>query len=153
MPRFLSEKYSSIKAYNNERRKCTLHRNRKPKNTHLGGEPVEEFRRAIGVRKEGKPVKVAVAQANDMEVIETVKMATEKGIAQFYLVGDAKEIQEKCQQLNVDMNKVEIIDEPELENAPRAAVSLVSSGKAQVVMKGLIHTADYLRAILDKEIG
>jgi len=27
----------------------------KPKNTHLGGEPVEEFRRAIGVRKEGKP--------------------------------------------------------------------------------------------------
>jgi len=42
---------------------------------------------------------------------------------------------------------------PSFENAPRAAVSLVSSGKAQVVMKGLIHTADYLRAILDKEIG
>jgi len=42
----------------------------KPKNTHLGGEPVEEFRRAIGVRKEANPVKVAVAQANDMEVIE-----------------------------------------------------------------------------------
>jgi len=49
--------------------------------------------------KKANPVKVAVAQANDMEVIETVKMATEKGIAQFYLVGDAKEIQEKCQQL------------------------------------------------------
>jgi len=27
---------------------------KEPKNTHLGGEPVEEFRRAIGVRKEGK---------------------------------------------------------------------------------------------------
>lgn len=103
--------------------------------------------------KKANPVKVAVAQANDMEVIETVKMATEEGIAQFYLVGDAKEIQEKCQQLNVDMNMVEIIDEPELEDTPRAAVSLVSSGKAQVVMKGLIHTADYLRAVLDKEIG
>jgi len=42
------------------------------------------------------------------------KNGNRKGHCQFYLVGDAKEIQEKCQQLNVDMNKVEIIDEPEL---------------------------------------
>jgi len=115
--------------------------------------PLKNFDELLESVKKANPVKVAVAQANDMEVIETVKMATEEGIAQFYLVGNGKEIQQKCQQLSVDMSKVEIIDEPDLENTPRTAVSLVSSGKAQVVMKGLIHTADYLRAILDKEIG
>nr|WP_245533155.1 phosphate butyryltransferase [Coprothermobacter platensis] len=115
--------------------------------------PLNNFDELLETVKKANPVKVSVAQADDEEVIETVKMATENGIAQFYLVGNGKAIQEKCSQLHVNMSQVEIVDEPDLEKTPRTAVSLVSSGKAQVLMKGLIHTADYLKAVLDKEIG
>ncbi|WP_018963557.1 phosphate butyryltransferase [Coprothermobacter platensis] len=114
---------------------------------------MNNFDELLETVKKANPVKVSVAQADDEEVIETVKMATENGIAQFYLVGNGKAIQEKCSQLHVNMSQVEIVDEPDLEKTPRTAVSLVSSGKAQVLMKGLIHTADYLKAVLDKEIG
>jgi phosphate butyryltransferase len=115
--------------------------------------PLNNFDELLETVKKANPVKVSVAQADDEEVIETVKMATENGIAQFYLVGNGKAIQEKCSQLHVNMSQVEIVDEPDLEKTPRTAVSLVSSGKAQVLMNGLIHTADYLKAVLDKEIG
>ncbi|NPV87950.1 phosphate butyryltransferase [Coprothermobacteraceae bacterium] len=114
---------------------------------------MKTFKELLEAVRTGNPVKVAVAQANDMEVIETVKMATENGIATFYLVGDQAAIEEKCKQVGVDMSKVEIVHEPELEKTAKVAVSLVSGGKAQVLMKGLIHTADYLRAVLDKEVG
>jgi len=55
----------------------------KPKNTHLGGEPLKNFDELLESVKKANPVKVAVAQANDMEVIETVKMATEKALPSF----------------------------------------------------------------------
>jgi len=41
--------------------------------------PLKNFDELLESVKKANPVKVAVAQANDMEVIETVKMATEKG--------------------------------------------------------------------------
>ncbi len=53
----------------------------------------------------------------------------------------------------MDVTKFEIIDIPDMREAARKAVSLVSGGRAQFVMKGILGTADLLRAVLDKEIG
>ncbi len=47
----------------------------------------------------------------------------------------------------------EIIDENDNRKAALKAVEVVSSGKADMVMKGLIDTANFLRAVLNKEIG
>jgi phosphate butyryltransferase len=75
------------------------------------------------------------------------------GIAEPILVGDGMSIKDIAARLKIDIKEFEIIDVPDLKEAARQAVSLVSSGRAQFVMKGILGTADLLKAVLDKEIG
>lgn len=96
---------------------------------------------------------IAVAAAQDPEVISAIKGAYDLGIATAILVGDADGIRQAAQTVDFDLSQVEIVDEPNQIQAARKAVELVRNGKAQMVMKGLLNTADILRAVLDKEIG
>lgn len=97
--------------------------------------------------------KVAVAVAQDEPVLEAIKDAKNAGIAEAILVGDKQKIEECAKVVGLDLNDIEIIDEPNGPMAAKKAVELVSSGKAEMVMKGLIDTASFLRAVLDKEKG
>lgn len=97
--------------------------------------------------------KIAVAAAHDPEVLAAIKDAEERGLATAILVGDAKKIRQAAAQVNFDLKRAEIVDEPTPGGAARKAVALVRCGQAQMLMKGLLNTADLLRAVLDKEIG
>lgn len=97
--------------------------------------------------------KVAVAVAQDEPVLEAIKEAKSKGIADAILVGNEKEIQEIAQKIDMDLSQFEIIHEADIKKAVLSAVELVSSGKADMVMKGLVDTATFLRSVLNKEIG
>jgi phosphate butyryltransferase len=97
--------------------------------------------------------KVAVAVAQDDAVLEAVQGAKAQGVADAILVGDRAKIEKVAAQLGIDVAGWEIIHEPDDRRAAYKAVELVSSGQANVLMKGLINTADLLRAVLDKEIG
>ena len=97
--------------------------------------------------------RVAVAAAADHTVVEAVKLAIDAGIAEATLVGDEKKIRELAEQAGVSLGKDDVVNEPAPERAAMRAAELVSSGKADVMMKGHIHTDDFLRAVLDKEIG
>jgi phosphate butyryltransferase len=55
--------------------------------------------------------------------------------------------------ISFDISNVQIIDEKDGVEATRKATALVSSGEAQVLMKGLIDTSVIMKAVLDKEIG
>jgi phosphate butyryltransferase len=99
------------------------------------------------------PKKVVVAVAQDEAVLEAVKGAKEQGLAEFMLVGDVSKIQAIAAQLGIDLDDLEIIHEPDDRQAAYRAVTLVSGGQADVLMKGLINTADLLRAVLDREVG
>lgn len=99
------------------------------------------------------PMKVSVAVAEDIDVLGAVKEATEKKIAEPILVGNEEKIRELSKELDFDLSEIEIIDEKDGEKACRVAVSLVSSGQAEVLMKGLIDTAIIMKQVLDKEIG
>jgi phosphate butyryltransferase len=99
------------------------------------------------------PKKVVVAVAQDEAVLEAVKGAKEQGLAEFILVGDVSKMQTLAAQLGIDLDGLEIIHEPDDRQAAYRAVTLVSDGQADVLMKGLINTADLLRAVLDKEVG
>lgn len=103
--------------------------------------------------KEVKIKKVAVAVAQDEPVLEAVKSAKEQGIADAILVGNKEEIKELADKIGMDLTKFEIIHEPDVKKAALFAVQLVSSGKADMVMKGLVDTATFLRSVLNKEIG
>jgi len=97
--------------------------------------------------------KVAVAAAQDTNVLEAVKAAKERGIADAILVGDEAEIRRIAAEINMDLTDYEIIDEPDLASAAHTAVSLVHDHKADMYMKGLADTKTFLKSVLDKEVG
>ena len=97
--------------------------------------------------------KISVAAAEDSNVIEAINIAKEKGIADAILVGNEKKIRQIASERKIDINKFEIINEEDPITSARIAVKLVHDGKADMYMKGMLQTKDFLRSILDKEVG
>ncbi len=97
--------------------------------------------------------KVSVANAQDDAVLEAVRAAKDKNIADAILVGDEDKIKEIAASKNINISDFEIIDVKDMIEAARVAVSLVHDGKADMYMKGLIDTKDFLKSVLDKEVG
>lgn len=96
---------------------------------------------------------VAVAVAQDSAVLEAVKAAKERNIANAILVGDEAKIKEVAASVNVDVSEFEIIHEPDMIQASLTAVKLAHEGKADMYMKGVIDTKNFLKSVLDKEVG
>ncbi len=99
------------------------------------------------------PKKVAVAVAQDKDVLSAIKNATELKIAIPVLVGDKEKIVSVAKEISFDLSNIEIIHEEDGALACRIATELVSSGKADVLMKGLIDTSVIMKQVLDSEIG
>ncbi|MCR1952131.1 MULTISPECIES: phosphate butyryltransferase [unclassified Clostridium] len=97
--------------------------------------------------------KVAVAVAQDEPVLEAIKAAKERGIADAILVGDSVKINEIADRIDMDLTQFEIVNETNVNKAALEAIRLVSSGEADMVMKGLVDTATFLRSVLNKEVG
>ena len=97
--------------------------------------------------------KVAVAVAQDSAVLEAVKAAKERKIADAILVGDEAKIKEIAAQIQIDLSDFEIINVQDVTEAALTAVKLVHDGKADMYMKGLIDTKGFLKSVLDKEAG
>ncbi|NIA06777.1 MAG: phosphate butyryltransferase [Actinobacteria bacterium] len=101
-----------------------------------------------------KPVRsVAVAAADDASVIEAVKLAQQNNIAKAILIGRKEGILKKAAKIDLVLGEQDVIDEPDDIKAAAKAVKLVSDGKADILMKGYIHTDDFLRAVLNRENG
>ncbi|MBM2816041.1 MAG: Phosphate butyryltransferase [Ignavibacteria bacterium] len=96
---------------------------------------------------------IAVAAAEDEPVLQAIKAARNEGIADAVLVGNKNAIQEIASKIELDLTGIEIIEESRPAVASRICVRLVREGACQILMKGLVGTADFLRAILDKDTG
>lgn len=114
---------------------------------------IKSFDEILKVAKERGPKIIAVAVAQDVEVLSAVNGAKEMGIAEAILVGDKDEIAAAAKKCGVDINKFEVLDIKDKSEACRKAVELVSTGKAHIVMKGLVDTSIILKAVLDEKIG
>ena len=104
------------------------------------------------VSKCGKK-KVSVAVAQDGPVLEAVEEARKRGIADAILVGDLDKMKAIADELKIDLNNFEVIDIKDDIEAATKAVSLVHDGVADMYMKGLINTKDFLKSVLNKEVG
>ena len=96
---------------------------------------------------------LSVAVAQDKAVLEAVKAAKERGIADAILVGDEAKIKEIGTSLGMNMDEYEIINETDIVTASLTAVKLVHDGKADMYMKGLLDSKTFLKSVLDKEVG
>lgn len=97
--------------------------------------------------------KLAVACAGDESVLSAVEMAREAGLIEAVLLGDRAEIDRAAEAASVDLSRYEIMDFSSKEDACKEAVGLVSSGKADFIMKGMAETATIMRAVLDRQSG
>ncbi|MCR5510055.1 MAG: phosphate butyryltransferase [Lachnospiraceae bacterium] len=97
--------------------------------------------------------KLAVCCAQDKAVLEAVKMAKERGIADSVLTGDADQIAAIASEIGMNLDDYEVIDIKDPMEAALKAVSLVHNGEADMYMKGLIDTKSFLKSVLDKEVG
>ncbi len=94
---------------------------------------------------------LSVAVAHDRDLLEAVKLAHTTAQIDPILFGDGKKLKELLAEL--DFTNCKVVDEPDDAKAAHAAVKCVHDGEAQVLMKGLLNTSDFMRAVLDKETG
>ncbi len=97
--------------------------------------------------------RLVVAAGEDPHTIEAVSRAHREGIVDVTLVGNPEKIAEVAKAHNVDTSEFEIVEEKNSKKAAKVAVKLIREGKGDILMKGLVDTASYMRAILNKEEG
>ena len=113
-------------------------------------ENLSELREIV---KKAPKKKLVVAAAHDEHSLGAIVSATKMKIVDAMLVGDKEKIYRISDKLELDLSKIEIIDEPNLSESVAKAVKLVHFGDADILMKGDVGTAVLLKGILNKEWG
>jgi len=101
------------------------------------------------VREKGLK-KIVLAGAEDFEALKAITRAHGEGLCDAILVGREDDIKKNLRDLNMDFEIVKTRSENE---TAEVSVKLVSSGNADLLMKGLIKTSTLLKAVLNKEWG
>ena len=112
-----------------------------------------EFEKLLLSMRPDKMRTVSVANAVDANVLSSLQTAHKMGFVNAILCGDEQEIKSIANKNNIDISEFEIRHCDNELSAANMAVSLVRDGRADILMKGLIHTADILRAVLNRETG
>lgn len=95
--------------------------------------------------------KLVLANAHDEDVLSAVIMAKKEGVINPILIGIRDTIQTLLKEAGELPKDYEIIDCQDEKKAAHIACSMVKEGHADIPMKGLMQTADFMRAILNKE--
>lgn len=113
---------------------------------------IQSFQQIIDLALTRRTVTVSVAMADEVSVIEAVAEAVQVGIVKAILVGPIEKTKELVEQISPDL-AFEYVDAKNKEEAAVTATKLVSSGRAEVLMKGLVDTSILMKAVLNKEYG
>lgn len=105
------------------------------------------------VRSSGRKFRIAVAWGQDDNTLAALSKASQNGFAEGILVGDSKKITSVCSSLGISANQFSIIESPNDVAASEEAVRLVRSGEADIIMKGLVGSDKFLRAVMNREKG
>ena len=99
---------------------------------------------------QGLNLRVAVASAHDEEVIEALLAARERGICSALLYGNAEKIHAIFAKLGASETGFTILEPEDGSDVAcaRAAVRAVETGDADYLMKGILNTTDFLRAVV-----
>ena len=96
--------------------------------------------------------RVALVNAGAAVPLEGLREAAEAGLAEPILIGDAAKIAAAAEEIGWDIDGLPVVHAPG-EAAGRAAAQLAREGGADAVMKGQVHTSDFLKALLPSAAG
>ncbi|WP_138308435.1 phosphate acyltransferase [Clostridium sp. 1001271st1 H5] len=107
---------------------------------------MEDYIRSRTIRK-----RLVLANAHDDDVLEAVVTARRKGVIEPILIGLEDRIRELLAGMGEKAEDYHIIPCGDEREAARMACRMVKDKEADIPMKGLMQTASFMRAILDKE--
>jgi len=99
------------------------------------------------------PVPTAVAHPCEATALGGAVEAAQKGLIAPLLVGPADKIAEVAKSAQIDLGDLPIVDVPHSHAAAAKAVALIREGKAEILMKGSLHTDELMSAIVSREGG
>jgi phosphate butyryltransferase len=94
-----------------------------------------------------------VAQAADTLVLASLEEARKLGMAKPILVGIRKEIVEAAGKIQLNLSGYQIVESRSRQESAIEAVRVMSRREGDVLVKGMLPTAEFLRAVLDKDAG
>ncbi len=114
---------------------------------------IRNFNELIKKVQTMKPKTIAVAAAQDKDVLLSVENARKYAIANAVLVGDQKKIEKIAAENGIDVNHFTIINVKDKDEACTVAVDMVRQGMASLPMKGFVETSSILKAVIDPDHG
>ena len=98
-------------------------------------------------------IPTAVAHPCEDSALAGAVEAAQAGLIKPILVGPAARIEEAARSANIDLGKLEIVDAQHSAESAKKAVELVKQGRAEVLMKGSLHSDELLAAIVSRDGG
>lgn len=111
---------------------------------------IEEARKLCA--EKGKK-RISVAMAEDAGLISAIEEARKLGLVEATLVGNLDKMRECIQEAGAHEDDYNLIEENNEAKCGIKAVTEVSSKRADIYMKGQLHTDNFLRGMLNKEVG
>jgi len=99
------------------------------------------------------PIPTAVAHPCEATALSGAVEAYQRGLIIPLLVGPAASIAKTAASAGIDLKKLEIIDVPHSHAAAEKAVALIREGRAEILMKGSLHTDELMGAVVSRDGG
>ncbi len=97
--------------------------------------------------------RLVLAAAHDAHAMGAVNNALKNDLVDGILIGDEQKIRDIASEHNYNLSDFTIINEPDNAMAAALAVKTVKNGDADILMKGNLGSAVFLKAVLNKEYG
>jgi len=115
--------------------------------------PIADYDEMLEAAAAVGPVPVAIAAAQEHQVLIAANEAQERGIIQAILIGDAREIQRIADEHGLRLREMRLIDLPDSVEAAHETMRIVARGEAKVAIKGQMQTSEFLHAALRRDAG
>ena len=112
-----------------------------------------KYERLLELCKMLAPTPTAVAHPCDETSLRGTLEAAALGLLAPILVGPRGKIQAVAKQSGIDISRYELVDSIHSQAAADAAVRLVREGKAEMLMKGSLHTDELMSAVVARDTG
>jgi phosphotransacetylase len=99
------------------------------------------------------PIPTAVAFPCEETALAGAIDAAKRGLIEPILVGPASTIDEVAASAGIDLGAAEVVDAPDSQASAAAAVALVRGGRAELLMKGSLHSDELLGAVVARDTG
>jgi len=114
---------------------------------------IRRLEELVELARQKTPPRVAVVSAAHNLVLQSVQRAVELGLVVPLLVGREADIRQEAEAVGWHLTNEQIVATETNKGATAVAVDLVRRGKADVLMKGYLHTDELLRAVLQHDTG